>query len=565
MINKPTLHLIGLFHTQSTTKFSHCAFTGKALRFPKMMQLCGYEIIEYSNEGSESTANEHVAILSKSVYDSFFDGRKKTDFYGDNASVGSPAHTLFEAILIRELKKRVQPKDIICHPFGHAHETLLSEFPNNQHVETGIGYPTLMEGSFRVFESYAWMHYHQGKAGRNGTNYEWVIPNYFDLDEWEPKFDHGNYIAFLGRICSNKGLDTVLEIARRCPYPVKIAGQGDPSPWSHPNLEYLGPLEGRERSDFLRNAYCAVMPTVYTEPFGGSGVEAMLCGTPLIAVDYGAFSETVKQGVTGFRCRTLGEWVDAIDNVRFLDRKEISKVSRSSYSLETCSRKYDEVFTSLYQLYDKGWYFCDNFNYSNELKSLANKECYFVSIGAMDGVKDDLLYDHVISNLAWKGLLVEPIKDCFDLLEKNYEGREGLTFENVAVMEDDGVGKIYKIPSELKGELPDWAEGSSTFFPEGGYFSSVFDRAVAEEVSCVRFDTLAKRHKISSIDLLQIDAEGADFQIFSQIWKLGYRPQVIFIDLTRMAFRDQASLRELVTKENYRVRRENDNWLIVKR
>ena len=82
---KPVLHLLGLFHTQTKLAYSHCAFTGKVLRFPKMMQRFGYEIIEYSNFGSESTADEHVEILSKNEFSSFFGTRKETDFFGDHA------------------------------------------------------------------------------------------------------------------------------------------------------------------------------------------------------------------------------------------------------------------------------------------------------------------------------------------------------------------------------------------------------------------------------------------------------------------------------------------------
>jgi len=63
---KPTLHLIGIFHTQHRSSFSHCAFTGKALRFPKMMQAFGYTVFEYSNAGSESVAVEKVEMLSES-------------------------------------------------------------------------------------------------------------------------------------------------------------------------------------------------------------------------------------------------------------------------------------------------------------------------------------------------------------------------------------------------------------------------------------------------------------------------------------------------------------------
>lgn len=563
---KPTLHLLGIFHTQSTIKFSHCAFTGKALRFPKMMQMAGYEVVEYSNAGSESTADEHVAMLSTDEYEKFFGERKKTDFFGDAAYVSSPAHSLFEQRLIPALKERVKPRDIICHPFGHSHSVLLSEFPNNQHVETGIGYPTLMENSFRIFESYAWMHYHQGKEGRNGVNYEWVVPNYFDLEEWEPSYEQGDYIAFLGRICPVKGMDTVLEIARRVPYPIKIAGQGDPAPWSHPNIEYIGPISGKDRSDFLRNARCAIMPTVFTEPFGGSGVEAMLCGTPLIAVDFGAFTETVVEGVTGFRCRTLGDWLDAVEKAGDLDRRQVSDIARSRYSLEACSAKYDKVFSCLHNLYDKGWYSCDEkLNYDNALTALKDEKIFFACIGAMDGVSHDGLFKHAYANKKWSGILVEPVQEYFEQLMKNYNERDNLIFENVAIAEKEGEKEIYKIPPGLVGtELPTWANGLSTFIPSGGAIASMMEKAVTETVSCTTYESLAQKHNITEIDILQIDAEGYDFEIFKQIWNAGVRPKLMNIEVVRMGSEDQKQMREWLLSEGYGLKREGDNWIAAR-
>ena len=69
---KPRLHLIGIFHTQHTAAYSHCAFTGKALRFPKMMQGQGYTVIEYSNAGSKSSAGEHVTMLDAAEFGALF-------------------------------------------------------------------------------------------------------------------------------------------------------------------------------------------------------------------------------------------------------------------------------------------------------------------------------------------------------------------------------------------------------------------------------------------------------------------------------------------------------------
>lgn len=359
---KPTLHLIGIFHTKHQLSFSHCAFTGKALRFPRMMQLYGYEVIEYSNEGSESTADEKVIMLTDSEYSELYGKRKDTDFYGSDAVIGSDGHKIFEAKLIPALRKRLKPQDIICHPFGHAHSILMEEFPTHQHVETGIGYSILMPNSYRIFESYAWMHNHQARENRSGRNYEWVVPNYYELEDWEPKYEHGDYFAFLGRIDSVKGLDTIRAIADYSSYPIVLHGQGDPSPWSHPNIEYRGPIHGKERSDFLRNARALLAPSNFIEPFCGMSVEAMLCGTPVISVDYGAMTETISEGM-GFRCHTLQDWLDAINEVDKLDRKFIADTARSRYSLEACGKKYDKIFMQLNDLYRRGWYEVDQINY----------------------------------------------------------------------------------------------------------------------------------------------------------------------------------------------------------
>ena len=365
------LHLISLFHTVPSVAYSHCAYTGKVLRFSKMMQPLGYDVIEYANAGSESEAAEKVVLLSKEEHAAHFGVKKETDFVGEHAIVGTPGHVLFETRLVEELKKRLQPQDIICHPFGHAHGRLLQDFPNHFHVETGIGYPVAMPGSFHIFESYAWAHYHMGKTGRSGSNYEWVIPNYYDIEDWDPSLEHGQYIAFLGRICEGKGLDTILEIANYVEMKIVICGQGDPTPWTHNNIEYRGPLIGRERSDFLRNAYCALMPTTYVEPFGGSGVEAMLCGTPVVAVDYGAFTETIQQGVSGYRCKVLKQWLGAIQNIKKLDRRRIVEYARSKYSLQACGALYDQAFKQLLDLYGDGWYTIPGMHKKNHVGPVA--------------------------------------------------------------------------------------------------------------------------------------------------------------------------------------------------
>lgn len=355
--DKPTLHLIGIFHTIHSDEHSHCAFTGKALRFPKMMQMRGYKVIEYSNEGSESTADEKHVMLTKEELFSMISKKREEDFYGNDAIVGSVHHKLFEERLIPALVNNLKDGDIICHPFGIAHASMVALFPNHSHVETGIGYPDVLNGTFKIFESYAKLHYWHGKDDVvHGLNYNFVIPNYYDLDQWSPSYKKGKYIAFMGRIGDIKGLDTIVEIAKRSKIPVKVAGQGDPTPYLCDNIQYVGVLKGMERNEFIRNAVCQLMPTKYIEPFGGAGVEGLLCGTPLITTDYGAFTETVDHGVNGFRCKTLKEWMDAIDASDKLDRKSIAKNAREKYGLESVSKMYDRAFTQIHGLRGDGWY-----------------------------------------------------------------------------------------------------------------------------------------------------------------------------------------------------------------
>lgn len=361
----PTLHMISPFHTCAKISFSHCAFSMKAFRFPKMMQPLGYKVIEYANGESESMAAEKVRILTETELETLMGKKELTAFHGHTAQIGSRWWAEFDRRLRMALKDRVQKGDFICHPFGRSHMMLVRDFPEQHHIETGIGYPDREFGAFRVFESYAWMHYHQGGhlnfdqggqviyrdnlpvVGRSGKDYEWVVPNYFDLDDWTPKTESGEYLLFFGRICGEKGMDVIREIADRIDETIIVAGQGDIGPWKGKNIEYIGPVAGKDRNNLVGDAKAMLMPTRFTEPFGGSGIEGMLCGVPLIASDFGAFTETIKNGINGYRCHTLIDWLTAIKLAPFLSRSHIAGYARRRYSLQTCAVEYDRIFKAI--------------------------------------------------------------------------------------------------------------------------------------------------------------------------------------------------------------------------
>lgn len=456
MITKPTLHMIGLFHTIPNHHYDHCAFTGKVLRFSKMMQAQGYKVIEYSNGVSISGADEQVEMLSADEVAEFTAG---VDNFMTLGRLESPMWQTFQDRLIPAMGKRIKKYDIVCHPFGPSHSILVKRFPDAYHVETGIGYDTGNFGAFRIFESYNWMSYHQGKdqfkneagevtqQGRRGEFYEWVVPNYYHSDDWEPNYDKGDYILYLGRIFEGKGLGVVKEVSHHFNEKIKVVGMGDPTEFLAPNMDFVGPIVGqKERSDLLRNARVVIMPTLFTEPFGGVAVEAMMCGTPVVTTDYGVFPETIEHGKTGFRCHTLGDFIAGVVAAETLDRKYIADRARRLYSTDAVGKMYDAVFKQIYDLRDQGWYTLKS-HYIEEPKLLWEQRWWGDCTNTADEEEKQKVYAKYMNiELVDNNTFVVPKKDTLKIVDIG-GGPVSMMLKTPQIKE----GKVYD-PSTY----PDW-------------------------------------------------------------------------------------------------------------
>lgn len=367
----PTLHLLGIPHTVSfDDRYSHCAFTTKVNRFVPMMQSVDYEVIHYG------TVNVSIDPKCECAHIFFppSDLEKRTKFDPESRNfvgnhIGGELYKEFNERLAILLDERVQPGDMICCPFGPAHLPALqsSEAAKKAFwVETGIGYEQTF-AKYRVFESSAWMHYHYGKqqalSGNNrGSDYDWVIPNYFDIAEWKPSYSPGKYVLYFGRIGEAKGMDIVREIALRRPdLKFVVCGQGDGTPWLTPNMELRAPVHGKKRNELLQDAIVVLVPSRYVEPFGGVAVEAMLCGRPVLASAFGAFSETLAPQC--FSCRTLSEWLRGIkwcEGDSQSDYVQIRKFAEERFNMRHLALQYHRAFKQISQLSGAGWYSLDN-------------------------------------------------------------------------------------------------------------------------------------------------------------------------------------------------------------
>jgi glycosyltransferase involved in cell wall biosynthesis len=167
-------------------------------------------------------------------------------------------------------------------------------------------------------------------------------------------------VGYFGRICAIKGLDTVVEVARRFPdTKFVICGQGeDVYSDKADNLFYQPPLHGADRGAFLGSLACLLAPSVYLEPFCGVNVEAQLCGTPVVATDAGAFAETVEHGATGLLCHTLADFCRGVERALEggFDRGYIRKRAQERYDMYQVAHQYDYAFRCIADLQGDGWY-----------------------------------------------------------------------------------------------------------------------------------------------------------------------------------------------------------------
>jgi glycosyltransferase involved in cell wall biosynthesis len=377
-IDRPSIHIIGLPHTIVSNEYSTCAFTGKVLRFSKMMRKFGWVIHEYSNEGSQSDASVHHIVLNTKTFDMMRKVKSKDKLYDNDVSNNPELSSMYWSRVFELLKEFIKPQDIVCHVFG-PHGDLCKAIPNCFHVESGIGYTCeFFKLNYRIFESNAWMHWHYGRHHMSeGSNAHWVVPNYYDVDEWDVNLHPKDYVLFFGRLISTKGLDVIVEIAKRMPdQEFILCGQGDATEWvsKSPNIKYHPPVLGRDRSEFVGNAKCILMPTQFIEPFGGSGAEAQLCGTPLIAINYGAFRENVEDGKSGYLCNTLADWVESIKRVDKIDRQYVADRARKLWSLDAVGKQYDLVFNQLADQKHDGWYAEKSHKFSDDVVNIANSD-----------------------------------------------------------------------------------------------------------------------------------------------------------------------------------------------
>lgn len=167
-----------------------------------------------------------------------------------------------------------------------------------------------------------------------------------------------SYLAVLGRIAPEKGVDQAIRIAIRCGIPLKIAAKVDRADeeyfsgiirpmLDHPLVEYIGEISDREKSDFLSGAIGLLVPIIWPEPFGLVMIEAMACGTPVIAYNRGSVPEIVEEDLTGYVVEDETGAVAAVGRLAQLDRGTVRKQFETRFTARRMALDYVAAYQSL--------------------------------------------------------------------------------------------------------------------------------------------------------------------------------------------------------------------------
>lgn len=188
----------------------------------------------------------------------------------------------------------------------------------------------------------------------------WIATVHHGMPENSLPFhpEPGRYLAFLGRVSPEKGLDRAIEIAIRSGMVLRIAAKIDKADseyfnceikplLQHPLIEFIGEIDNSAKGDFLGNAAALLFPIEWPEPFGLVMIESMACGTPVIAHPRGSVPEVIRDGVNGFIVRDINQALKAVAHLPKFDRGHCRQYFEMNFSDQRMAEEYVSIYQKL--------------------------------------------------------------------------------------------------------------------------------------------------------------------------------------------------------------------------
>jgi glycosyltransferase involved in cell wall biosynthesis len=188
----------------------------------------------------------------------------------------------------------------------------------------------------------------------------WINTVYHGLPKHLYSFHErkGEYFAFLGRICPEKGVERSIELAKRTGIPLKMAAKVDEADkeyyeriikpqLNHPLIEYIGEIGEKEKNEFLGKAICTLFLIDWPEPFGLVMIESMACGTPVLACGSGSVPEIIDNGITGCMISSIDQVDKAVHEILKINRRDCRDKFEERFSVQRMTTDYLKTFHQL--------------------------------------------------------------------------------------------------------------------------------------------------------------------------------------------------------------------------
>ncbi len=351
-------HLLGLPNAPVSLDYSLDGFAVATHRFSRMMMSLGHTVYLYGAEGSDpSVCTEFIQVISDRERRALLEKAPmgNCDYQHVTMEEGRSLWQRTNPAMAAEVALRKKPRDFLLTIGGSSQKHVFDFNPDLMPCEYSIGYT----GNFcrnRVFESEAWRHHCMGLQNLTDVRFfDTVIPLFFDPDEFVFNERPEDYYLFVGRFIERKGVAIACQAATAAGVKLKLVGHGGDRRLITGGHEIIGAVDAKTRNELMAKARAIIAPTTYIEPLNAAVIEAQLCGTPAITTDIGGFTETVRHGVTGFRCSYLGEFVKAIRDIDTIDRKYVRYRAMQKYSMHNLKHDYQRYFERLSLLWGDGW------------------------------------------------------------------------------------------------------------------------------------------------------------------------------------------------------------------
>ncbi len=190
------------------------------------------------------------------------------------------------------------------------------------------------------------------------ANWQATIYHGLPTEQFQCRPNPGDYLAFLGRISPEKRADRAIEIAKRAGMPLKLAAKVDRADrryfkrvieplLAESHVDWVGEITDRDKNEFLGNAYALLFPIDWPEPFGLVMIEAMACGTPVIAYNSGSVPEVMEDGVTGFIVEGLDDAAKSVSRVCDVSRARCRNTFERRFAASRMASDYIEIYKRL--------------------------------------------------------------------------------------------------------------------------------------------------------------------------------------------------------------------------